>query len=333
MDLSPDLLTRAYYWMRFTRAFDDRLINLFKQGKIAGGIFSQLGHEAISVGAALALAPEDIIAPMHRDIGAYLVRGMAPRRLMAQYLGRADGVSGGRDSNLHGCGDLSLGIIGYVSPIPASMPVTAGAAMSFKLKGEPRVALTFFGDGGSSEGLAHETLNWAAVFHLPVVFVCENNQYAYSTPLSRQMHVEHIANRAAGYGFPGLVVDGNDFPAVYQATHDAVERARRREGPTLVECETMRMRGHAVHDNMAYVPPELLAAWAGRDPILRLENLLRQRGLADDAGLAAVQARVEAEIDEAQAIAENSPYPDPSTLTNGVYALTDEDGTSPARAD
>lgn len=326
MDLSPDLLTRAYYWMCFTRTFDDRLINLYKQGKIAGGIFSQLGHEAISVGAALALAPEDVIAPMHRDIGAYLVRGMAPQRLMAQYMGRADGVSGGRDSNLHGCGDLSLGIIGYVSPLPASMPVTTGAAMSFKLKGEPRVALTFFGDGSSSEGLAHETLNWAAVFQLPVVFICENNQYAYSTPLSRQMRIEHIADRAAGYGFPGLVIDGNDFPAVYQATREAVERARRGEGPTLIECETMRMRGHAIHDNMAYVPQELLARWAARDPILRLESLLRHLGLVDDAGLAAVQARVEAEIDEAQAYAENSPYPDPSTLTNGVYSSASEHG-------
>ncbi len=326
MDLSPDLLTRAYYWMRFTRAFDDRLINLYKQGKVAGGIFSQVGHEAISVGAALALAPEDVIAPMHRDIGAYLARGMAPRRLMAQYLGRADGVSGGRDSNLHGCGDLSLGIIGYVSPLPASMPVTAGAAMSFKLKHEPRVALTFFGDGSSSEGLAHETLNWAAVFQLPVVFICENNQYAYSTPLSRQMRVEHIADRAAGYGFPGLVIDGNDFPAVFQATRDAVERARRGDGPTLIECETMRMRGHAIHDNMAYVPRELIARWEARDPVQRLENLLRERGLTDDAGLAAVQARVEAELDEAQAYAENSPNPDPSTLTLGVYGSASEQG-------
>jgi TPP-dependent pyruvate/acetoin dehydrogenase alpha subunit len=328
MELSPDLLTRAHYWMRFTRAFDDRLINLFKQGKIAGGIFSQLGHEAISVGAAMALAPGDVIAPMHRDIGSFLVRGMAPRRLMAQYLGRAGGVSGGRDSNLHGCGDLSLGIIGYVSPIPASMPVAAGAAMSFKLKHEPRVALTFFGDGGSSEGLAHETLNWASVFQLPIVFICENNQYAYSTPLPRQMHVDNIADRAAGYGFPGLVIDGNDFTAVYQAAREAVERARSGEGPTLVECKTMRMRGHAIHDNMAYVPQELLAEWAARDPILRLESDLRERGLVDEAGLAAVQARIDAEIDEAQAYAENSPYPDPSTLTTGVYGSVAEDGSA-----
>ena len=322
MDLSPDLLTRAHYWMRFTRAFDERLINLYKQGKIAGGIFSQLGHEAISVGAALALAPEDVIAPMHRDIGAYLVRGMTPQRLMAQYLGRAGGVSGGRDSNLHGCGDLSLGILGYVSPLPASMPVTAGAAMAFKLRSEPRVALTFFGDGSSSEGLAHETLNWAAVFQLPVVFVCENNQYAYSTPLSRQMRGEDIANRAAGYGLPGRVVDGNDLPAVYQATREAVEHARAGGGATLIECKTMRMRGHAIHDNMAYVPAELLAQWAARDPILRLENDLRERGLLDDVRLEALQARIEAEIGEAQAYAEHSPYPDPSTLTVGVYGET-----------
>lgn len=319
MELTPELLIQALYWMRLTRTFDDRLINLYKQGKIAGGIFSQLGHEAISIGAALALAPEDVIAPMHRDIGAYLARGMKPERLMAQYLGRVGGVSGGRDSNLHGCGDLSLGIIGYVSPLPASMPVTAGAAMAFKLRGEPRVALTFFGDGSSSEGLSHETLNWAAVFQLPVVFVCENNQFAYSTPLSRQMHVKNIADRAAGYGMPGCVVDGNDFSAVYQAAHEAVQAARDGGGPALIECKTMRMRGHAIHDNMAYVPKELLEEWSARDPIQRLENLLRERSLVTDAELASLKARIDAEIDEAQALAEKSPYPDPATVTVGVY--------------
>ncbi len=319
MNFSSELLTCAHYWMRLTRAFDDRVLNLHKQGKIAGGTFSQLGHEAISIGAALALGPDDIIAPMHRDLGAYLVRGITPRRMMAQALGRATGVSGGRDANWHGCGDLSLNILGFVSMLPASMPATVGAAMAMKLKGEPRVAMTFFGDGSSSEGLCHETMNWAAVFNVPAIFICENNQYAYSTPLSRQMRIENIADRAAGYGFPGVVVDGNDFLAVHQAAVETVARARAGGGPALIECKTFRMRGHAVHDNQAYVPKELIAEWAKRDPLLRFETYLREQGLLDDETLAALAARVEAEINDAQAYAESSPYPDPATLTVGVY--------------
>lgn len=319
MDISPDLLARAHYWMRLTRALDDRILAMHKQGKIAGGCFSQLGHEAISVGAAMALGADDIVAPMHRDLGAYLVRGMTPRRMLAQHLGRTTGVSGGRDANMHGCGDLNFGVIGFVSMLPASMPVTVGVAHAFQLKGEPRVAMTFFGDGSSSEGLSHEAMNWAAVFQVPVVFICENNQYAYSTPLARQMRVQDIASRAAGYGFPGVVVDGNDFLAVFDAASAAVEHARAGGGPTLIECKTMRMRGHAIHDNMAYVPRELLDEWAQRDPLLRLEAYLREQGLLDDAALADLNARIEAEVDDAQAFAESSPYPDPETVTVGVY--------------
>jgi pyruvate dehydrogenase E1 component alpha subunit len=320
MDFTPDWLAQAHYWMRFTRAFDERILNLHKQSKIAGGCFSQLGHEAISVGAALALGPDDVVAPMHRDLGAYLVRGLAPNRLMAQFLGRAAGVTGGRDANLHGCGDLSLGIVGFVSHLPASLPVTIGMAHAFKIKGEPRVAMNFFGDGSSSQGLCHEAMNWAAVFQLPAVLICENNQYAYSTPLARQMRITNIADRAAGYGMPGVVVDGNDFFAVHEAVTAAVDRARSGGGPTLVECKTMRMRGHAIHDNMAYVPPALLEEWRRRDPLMRFEQALRDQGLLDDAALADLQARIEAEIDAAQSYAERCPYPDPATVTEGVFA-------------
>jgi pyruvate dehydrogenase E1 component alpha subunit len=318
--LSPELLLRAYYWMRLTRAFDERADAIFKQGLIIGARFSQVGHEAISVGAALALGPEDIIAPMHRDLGAYLVRGMTPHRIMAQLLGRATGPSRGRDANMHGVGDLSLGIVGFVSMLPASMPVTAGVAMAFQYKGEPRVAMTFYGDGSSSEGLCHETLNWAGVFKLPVVFICENNQYAYSTPLSRQFAIENLADRAAGYGFPGVVVDGNDFIAVHTATCEAVARARDGGGPTLIECKTFRMKGHAIHDNQAYVPPALITEWATKDPILRLERHLRERDLLDEGRLADLTARIETELKEALEYAQNSPQPDPATLMHGLYA-------------
>ena len=306
--------------MRLTRALDDRGTFLHKQSKIVGGYFSQIGHEAISVAASLALGPHDVCAPMHRDLGAYLVRGLHPRRILAQYLGRATGVSRGRDANLHGMGDLSYGIVGFISHLPASLGVIMGMAHAIKLKGEPRVALGFFGDGSASQGLAHETLNWGAVFQLPAVLICENNQYAYSTPLTRQMRIEHLAERAAAYGMPGLIVDGNDFCAVYVAVAAAVERARAGGGPSLIECKTMRMRGHAIHDNQAYVPPELLAEWAQRDPIAHLEAHLRERGLLDDDALAALLAQIEQELDEAQAFAESSPFPDGADVRDGVYA-------------
>jgi pyruvate dehydrogenase E1 component alpha subunit len=320
MELPRELLAQAHYWMRLTRALDDRGTFLHKQSKIVGGYFSQIGHEAISVAAALALGPDDVAAPMHRDLGTYLARGLTAERILAQYFGRVGGVTRGRDANIHGMGDLALGLIGFISHLPASLSVVTGVAQAFKLKGEPRVAMGFFGDGSSSQGLAHETLNWASVFQLPVVYICENNQYAYSTPLTRQMNIEHIADRAAGYGMPGVVVDGNDFFAVYPAVQAAVMRARAGDGPTLIECKTMRMRGHAIHDNMAYVPPELLTSWQERDPIARFEASLRERGLLSDQELSDLLARIERELDAAQACAEASPYPDPSTVADDVYA-------------
>lgn len=320
MEFSQELLARAHYWMRFTRAFDDRLDLLFKQGKLVGGLFSQRGHEAISVGAALALGPDDVITPMHRDIGAYFARGMTPARLMSQYMGRATGPSGGRDANLHGCGDLELGIVGFVSHIPQSTPVAVGMAHAFKLKREPRVALNFFGDGGSSEGLIHEAFNWASLYQAPVVFIVENNQYAYSTPTKNQMRLPEIAARAAGYGMPGMVIDGNDFFQVYETAQQAVEHARGGGGPALIECKTMRMRGHAIHDNMSYVPKELIAEWEQRDPLLLFETRLREMNLLDDAKQNELMARIERDLDEAQAFAENAPLPDPSKLTEGIYA-------------
>jgi len=326
MEPALEQLRSAHYWMRFARAFDDRCIAMYKQGKIAGGYFSQLGHEAISVGAALALGPDDIIAPMHRDVGAYFLRGLSPRRVAAQYYGRAAGPSAGRDANMHGLGDLSHGIIGFVSHLPQSLPVATGVAHAFKLKHEPRVAMTFFGDGSASEGLSHETLNWAGVFQLPIVYIVENNQYAYSTPLARQMRVPDIAARAAHYGFPGVIVDGNDFFAVYAAAVEAVERARSGGGPTLIECKTMRMRGHAIHDNMAYVPPELIAEWQKRDPIARFEERLRAEGKLDEAAFEEMLGQIEADIDDALAFADETPYPDPATLRHGVYAESAEGG-------
>ncbi len=318
--LTKDDLRTLLYWMRLTRAFDERVRLLYNQGRIPGAAFSQRGHEAISVGSSYALGPDDVVAPMHRDLGAYLLRGITPRRVMAQMMGRATGVSRGRDVNTHGMGDLAFNIIGYVSPLPDSMPLAVGAALAFQYRGEARVALTYFGDGSASEGGAHESLNLAAVWRAPVVFICENNQYAYSTPLSKQMAVENIADRAVGYGFPGVVVDGNDVLAVYEATREAVDRARGGGGPTLIECKTMRMLGHAYHDNAEYVPRDVLDEWTARDPVARFERRVRDLDVVGDDDLALLDARIEAEVEDAVDFAENSPWPQGEDCLTGVYA-------------
>ncbi len=309
-----------YYWMRLTRTFDERMLAIWRQGRGVGGTFSERGHEAISVGAGFALAPGDVVAPMHRDLGTYLVRGMTPRRIFGNLLGRATGVTEGRDANLHGMGDLSLGIIGFISHLPHSLPSALGAAMSFVYRGEPRAALTFTGDGGSSAGLFHETLNLAAVYNAPLVLLVENNQYAYSTPLSQQMRVAEIARRADAYGIPGVSVDGNDVEVVYAAVAGALARARAGGGPTLIEARTMRMLGHAIHDGAEYVPRELLDEWEARDPVRCYAAKLVHEHVADAVELEEIDARCEVEVEDAIAVAEASPWPDPVSVAQGVFA-------------
>ncbi len=318
LDLANDRL-RTYYWLCLTRAFDDRMVAMWKQGRGVGGTFSQRGHEAIGVGAGLALGADDVVAPMHRDLGCYLVRGMAPERIFANLLGRITGPTRGRDANLHGLGDLSLGIIGFVSHLPMSMPVALGAAVAFQMRGEARAALTFIGDGGSSTGGWHETLNMAAVFEAPFVLVVENNHYAYSTPLHEQTAMPNIAARAGAYGIPGRVVDGNDVDEVRAAVGEALERARAGRGPTLIEAKTMRMLGHAIHDGADYVPPALLAEWEQRDPVRRFADRLTEEGFGPTQ-IHAVEHRAEEEIAAAVAAAQAHPLPDPDDVDAGVYA-------------
>ncbi len=257
---------------------------------------------------------------MHRDLGCYLVRGLTPRRIVANQLGRVTGVTGGRDANLHGLGDLELGIIGFVSHLPQSMSTAVGAAMAFTYRGEARVAMTFVGDGSSSTGLFHEALNLAAVQRAPFVVMVENNQYAYSTPLSQQMLVEDIAERGDAHGVPATIVDGNDVEAVFTAARRAVERARAGDGPSLIECKTMRMLGHAIHDGAEYVPRDLLEAWERRDPIALHEQALRRAGVLDDDTVARIESDCAARVDDAIAFAESSDFPDPDTVGEGVYA-------------
>lgn len=312
--------TTLYRWMSLTRQLDDGVVALWKQGRGVGGMFSQRGHEAISVGVGSVMGSDDVVAPMHRDLGTYLVRGMSPVRIVGNMLGRATGVSGGRDANLHGMGDLDLGIIGFVSHIPQSLPTALGAAMAFRLRREPRVAVAFVGDGSTTAGAFHETMNMAALYQAPYVVIIENNQYAYSTPLSQQTAVPDLASKARAHGVPAVTIDGNDIDAVRSAVGTAIERSRQGDGPVAVEAVTMRMRGHAIHDGAEYVPPELLADWERRDPLLMFGRRLIDRSEVTPADLDAIDRRVREDVDRAIAEAESAPLPDPDGLWSGVYA-------------
>jgi len=319
MPTDTEKLLTAYRWMRLTRTVDEAIRTLWLTGKGVGGTFNQIGHEAISVGSAMGLRPDDVVAPMHRDLGAYLVRGMTPHRLLAQQLGRATGVSGGRDANIHGCGDLDLGIIGFISHLPQSLPVAVGAAMAFRHRHDPRVALTFTGDGGAITGLFSESLNLAALESAPVVIVVENNQYAYSTPVAAHSANIDIAARAQAIGVESADVDGNDLEAVLSTVGAAIDAARDGAGPRVVVAKTMRMLGHAIHDGAEYVPPELTTEWKQHDPIDMLEARLRAVGTTDDQ-IDAINTETRAEVDEAVEFALLSPMPDPATVESGVWA-------------
>ena len=315
---STDLLQLLYY-MRLQRAVEDRSIKLYYQGRIPGAYFTGWGHEAIAVGATYALGPQDLIAPMHRDLAAYIMRGIPVRRVFAQFLDREGGLTRGRDGNIH-MGDPRLGVFPFISHMAASVPVAAGMALACRQRGEARVVLTFFGDGATSTGAWHEGVNFAAVLRLPVVLVLENNQYAYATPLDHQTAARAFVDKASGYGIAGLAVDGNDVLDVYGAARAAVDRARAGGGPTLIECRTMRVRGHSEADTFSYVPRALLDEWTARDPIMLFERRLRAEGhLTPDADRA-MQEQIAAEIEEALAWAEASPEPSPEALTEGVYA-------------
>jgi pyruvate dehydrogenase E1 component alpha subunit len=317
--LTREQLLDLYYHLRLTRTLEERIGILYRQGKISGGVYLSTGQEAVSVGAAYALAPGDIILPSHRDLGAHLVRGIQPREVLAQYLGRMGGLTRGRDGNVH-FGDIQRGDVAFISPMADGIPVAAGVALAVKRQGRGRVALTWFGDGATSRGDFHEGINLAAVLRLPVVFVCNNNQYAYSTPLHRQTLVPDIAIRAAGYGIPGAIVDGTDVLAVYGAAREAVARARGGEGPTLLECKTMRMRGHSEHDDASYVPRELFEAWRAKDPIQRFEARLREAKVLDAEGQARIGTRIAEVIDAGVAWAEASPFPEGRDIEQGVYS-------------
>jgi TPP-dependent pyruvate/acetoin dehydrogenase alpha subunit len=327
--LTRDDRANLLRFMAMMRAAEERGLTLYRQGKVPGSFYDGCGQEAISVGASYALAPEDRMCILHRDLGAHFVRGVTPDRYLANYMGRSGGVTGGRDGNMH-FGDRELGCVGMVSMLPDMALVAAGMAMAFKARGERRVAMTFFGEGSTANGQWHEAMNLAGVQGLPVVFILENNQFAYSTPNELEFAVDPV-ERARTYGFPGLTVDGNDVEAVFEASRSAVERARSGEGPTLIEAQTMRMHGHGAHDDMSYVPPELFVHWSKRDPIDLYARRLRDHGFTVEE-IEAIRAEVKDYVEECARKALDSPMPDPGTATDGVFAESWEalgDGRAP----
>jgi TPP-dependent pyruvate/acetoin dehydrogenase alpha subunit len=319
LGLDRAALVAIYRGMLLMRGIEERGHTLYKQGKIPGSFYTGRGNEAASIGLATAMGPDDVGIPLHRNVGVHLVRGIEPWRILANYLGRVDSPSRGRDGNIH-LGDLERGTISIVSHLPAMLPVAVGCALAFRIREEKRVAVAWFGDGASARGDAHEAMNFAAVRQLPVVFVCDNNQFAYSTPTHLEYACERIADRAAAYGFEGVTVDGTDVLAVYRAATHAIEKARAGGGPTLVECVTLRMEGHAAHDDASYVPKQMLEEWARRDPIEQYRSWLGRHASLTAEEDQSLEAEVSALLQDAMRRADASPIPDGSTVTDGVYA-------------
>jgi TPP-dependent pyruvate/acetoin dehydrogenase alpha subunit len=317
--LAPEQLLEMFYWLKLIRGFDERLSILVKQGKVRSGVYTGIGQEAIIVGTCFGLRKEDFICPLHRDLGSFLMKGVEPRVMMSQMFAKVTGLSKGRDSALHS-GVNELGIFGNTSMLGANLPIAAGLAMTFKMEQRDNVVVAYFGEGASNTGDFHEALNFAGVQQLPVVFICENNQYAYSVPLEKSMAIDDVAIRAESYGFDGVAINGNDVLAVYQASLGAIARARSGGGPTLIECKTYRWHGHSEHDKAFYRTDEELAMWKSRDPIPTFTTYLRARHVLDDEKQKQVEAQVASTIDEAVEFALNAADPAPEEAVTDLYA-------------
>jgi TPP-dependent pyruvate/acetoin dehydrogenase alpha subunit len=319
--LARDQLVDLYYFMRLTRSLEERLTNLYRQGKVIGGLFRSLGQEADSVGSAYALdrSAGDFLSPLIRNLGSLLVMGARPVEVLRQYMAKATSPTRGRELNVH-FGDLDRGFLGQISHLGDMVPVMAGITLTFRMRGQARVGLVYVGDGAMSTGAFHEGMNLAAVRRLPLVVIAENNGWAYSTRMDRQTAVRHLTDKAKAYGIPAERADGNDVLAVYEVTRRAVERARAGEGVTLIELLTYRRKGHSEHDNQSYVPKDELARWERDDPLDRYAARLEAHGWVAASERAAADARVARELDAAVAEAEAEPLPEPATALEAVYA-------------
>jgi TPP-dependent pyruvate/acetoin dehydrogenase alpha subunit len=323
--LERENLLELYRYVRLTRALEERLVNLFRQSKVIGGLFRSLGQEGESVASAYALRRRDdgtgdVLSPLIRNLGSMLVMGARPVEVLRQYMAKGDSPTRGKELNIHFT-DYDRGFIGQISPLGDLVPVMAGVTLTFKQRAEERVGMVYVGDGATSTGAFHEGINFAAVQRCPLVVVVENNQYAYSTPTQLQTAAKSFVDKAPGYGAAGEQVDGNDVLEVYGAARRAVDRARGGEGVTLVEVLTYRRLGHAQHDNQSYQPPDEIERWAAsNDPLDRYTATLLERGWAGEAELREIDAAVDAELDAAVEEAEASPLPEPEDALDGVYA-------------
>lgn len=320
--LSRDQLLEIYYYLRLTRTLEERLVALYRQSKVIGGLFRSLGQEGESVASAYALERgrrQDVLSPLIRNLGSLLVMGARPLEILRQYMAKAESPTRGRELNVH-FNDLEQGYLGQISHLGDMIPVMAGIALTFKMRREPRVGLVYIGDGGTSTGTFHEGLNFAAVQRLPLVVVGEYNHWAYSTPPEKQFAVKTLAEKAKAYGIPAVTVDGNDVIAVYGATKLAVDRARRGQGVHFVEVQTYRRKGHAEHDDQHYVPKHELERWATEnDPVVRYLQRLLENDWVTEADLKGIDERVRVEVDEATDTCVDEPLPDPETALPGVY--------------
>jgi TPP-dependent pyruvate/acetoin dehydrogenase alpha subunit len=323
-DLTRQQYLDLYYYMRLNRAVEDTMVKLFRQNKIVGGLYSSLGQEGISVGSAYALEKKDWLAPMIRNIGALLVKGVPPRDIFMQHMAKYDSPTKGKDGTSH-FGDLdNLHIVSPISMLGDLIPVMAGVAIAGRYLGQKIVTMTWIGDGGSSTGVFHEGLNFAATQKAPFVLILENNLWAYSTPVRRQVPLENLADRAKAYGIASYVVDGNDVVAMYKTAKEAVDRARAGEGPILIEAKTFRRMGHAQHDPAEYVPKEMRAYWEARDPILLYEKFLTSEKLLDAKGKKEIDDKIDALLQKERDFAENSPMPPAEFAATGVYCTGDD---------
>ncbi len=325
--LKPEQMLMLYRFLKLTRLVEERLVNLYRQTKVVGGVFRSLGQEATAVGSAYALEPHDFVTPLIRDLGAVLVKGIRPREIFAQYMAKAWGPSGGRDLNIH-FGDMEKGFIGPISHLGDMIPVMTGILLGARMRQKRIVGVAYIGDGGMSTGAFHEGLNFAAVQRLPLIVIAEYNYYAYSTPTKLQTAVRDLAEKAASYGIPAYVVDGNDIIACYEVTKHAAEFARRGGGAVLIEAKTYRRKGHAEHDDQRYVPEGEIEWWEKHnDPVDRYERYLIGQGVATKENLEEIIADVVREIEEDCAWAESSPMPEPELA---AYRVFDNDIVPPA---
>lgn len=315
----PDALLQMYAGMLRVRLFEERVRALFAHGRIPGFLHTSVGQEATAVGAAAALRPDDYVLSTHRGHGHLVAKGGALRGLMAELYGKANGICHGKGGTMH-IADVSVGYLGANGVLAAGCVLAPGVGLAIKQRRSGQVALTFFGDGAANRGPFHEGVNMAALWRLPVVFFCENNRWASTTAHARSTAGGSIAARAAGYGIPGETIDGNDVLAVYDAVSRAAARARRGEGPSLIEAHTIRWVGHFEGDAQAYRSREEAAEGRRTDPIARLARLLAQRGLLDEAHAERVRAQLAAEIDDAVAHAESSPLPEPTEALTDLFA-------------